>query len=171
MCIRDSCPGCGAHTDWGLLTLLIQDDVGGLEVRLPGGGQREDQDDAASKSSWIHVPPRRDGALLANVGDMLRRWTAGRYRSAPHRVLRPLGGGGGGGDDDDDDDGSGADRYSAAFFINGNADAVIDPARLGLGLGLLPPDADADGSPKAQRWRPITSMEYILERVAATYSD
>jgi len=63
--------GVGEHTDYGLLTLLLQDDVGGLEVKTRAG--------------WIDVPPL-DGALVVNVGDMFDRLTGGLYRSLPHRV-------------------------------------------------------------------------------------
>lgn len=63
--------GVAEHTDYGLLTLLAQDDHGGLEVRTPGG--------------WVDVPTEA-GALVANIGDMLDRMTGGRYRSTPHRV-------------------------------------------------------------------------------------
>lgn len=66
--------GCGAHQDWGALTLLAQDDVGGLEV-FSGG-------------EWNSVP-HHPGSLLVNVGDMMNMWTSCRYRSAPHRVLVP----------------------------------------------------------------------------------
>jgi isopenicillin N synthase-like dioxygenase len=61
----------GEHTDYGLLTLLAQDSVGGLQVR---NGER-----------WIDVP-EVPGSLVCNVGDMLERLTCGRYLSALHRV-------------------------------------------------------------------------------------
>lgn len=64
--------GVGEHSDYGLLTLLGQDDKGGLEVRTRHG--------------WIGVPPRGD-ALVINAGDMFERLTRGRFRSAPHRVV------------------------------------------------------------------------------------
>jgi isopenicillin N synthase-like dioxygenase len=63
--------GVGEHTDYGVLTLLVQDDVGGLEVK--------------SRGAWISVPPAR-GAIVCNIGDMLDRMTGGAYRSTPHRV-------------------------------------------------------------------------------------
>ena len=61
----------GEHTDYGLLTLLAQDSIGGLQVR---NGER-----------WIDVP-EVPGSLVCNVGDMLERLTRGRYLSALHRV-------------------------------------------------------------------------------------
>jgi isopenicillin N synthase-like dioxygenase len=64
--------GVGEHTDYGLLTLLAQDDSGGLQVAAPGGG-------------WIAAPPL-PGTFVCNIGDMLDRMTGGWYRSTPHRV-------------------------------------------------------------------------------------
>lgn len=63
--------GVGEHTDYGLLTLLAQDDNGGLQVKTPHG--------------WIDAPPILD-TLVCNIGDMLDRLTGGVYRSTPHRV-------------------------------------------------------------------------------------
>jgi isopenicillin N synthase-like dioxygenase len=64
--------GIGEHTDYGLLTILRQDDVGGLQVK--------------SRSQWIDAPPI-SGSFICNIGDMLDRLTHGLYRSTPHRVL------------------------------------------------------------------------------------
>ena len=63
--------GVGEHTDYGVLTILRQDDSGGLEVK--------------SRARWIEAPPV-PGTFICNLGDMLDRMTFGRYRSTPHRV-------------------------------------------------------------------------------------
>jgi isopenicillin N synthase-like dioxygenase len=64
--------GVGEHTDYGLLTILRQDDAGGLQVK--------------SRSRWIDAPPIPE-SFICNIGDMLDRLTCGIYRSTPHRVL------------------------------------------------------------------------------------
>jgi len=68
--------GVGEHTDYGLLTLLAQDDSGGLQVATPGG--------------WTDAPPL-PGTLVCNIGDMLDKLTGGWYRSTPHRVRNTSG--------------------------------------------------------------------------------
>jgi isopenicillin N synthase-like dioxygenase len=68
--------GVGEHTDYGLLTLLAQDEHGGLQVHTPEG--------------WIEAPPL-PGTLVCNIGDMLDRLTGGWFRSTPHRVRNASG--------------------------------------------------------------------------------
>jgi isopenicillin N synthase-like dioxygenase len=83
--------GCGAHTDWGFITMLLQDDCGGLQIETPTG--------------WLKAAPV-PGALIVNLGDMVVRLTAGRYASNVHRVLNTV---------------PGRDRYSVAAFFNPHA--------------------------------------------------
>lgn len=90
--------GAGAHTDWGGITLLAQDNLGGLEVQ-----------NAADE--WVAAPPI-EGSFVVNLGDLMSRWTNGVYRSNMHRVLNA--------------DGT-RDRYSIPFFHSPRFDAVIKP--------------------------------------------
>jgi isopenicillin N synthase-like dioxygenase len=74
--VPDESWGVGEHTDYGLLTILLQDAVGGLQVKSSGG--------------WLDAPPV-PGTFICNIGDMLDRMTSGFYRSTPHRVKNPSG--------------------------------------------------------------------------------
>ncbi|MEM7099252.1 MAG: 2OG-Fe(II) oxygenase family protein [Pseudomonadota bacterium] len=70
--VADRQLGAGAHTDYGMLTFLFQDSVGGLQVQGLDG-------------QWIDVETDNDSVVI-NCGDLLERWTNGRYQSTLHRV-------------------------------------------------------------------------------------
>jgi isopenicillin N synthase-like dioxygenase len=90
----------GAHTDYGIVTVLYGDPVPGLEIVGPDG-------------EWHGVIPG-DGLFLVNLGDLLAQWTNDRWRSTVHRVVPPPTGS------------DAARRRSAAFFHDGNYDARIE---------------------------------------------
>lgn len=92
--------GVGRHTDYGVLTILLQDDVGGLQVETKDG-------------SWIEVPPV-PGSFVINLGDILEVWTRGAVRAAPHRVKVS----------------STHDRLSVAMFYAPGFDCVVMPIPL-----------------------------------------
>ena len=89
--------GSAPHTDFGAITLLAQDDVGGLSVKTDEG-------------AWVDVPPI-PGSYVLNVGDMLHRMSNGRLRSTPHRVTNR----------------TGRERYSVPFFYDPHVTTVIEP--------------------------------------------
>lgn len=95
--IREDEIGIGAHTDYGFLTILSQDDNGGLQVRNRAG-------------EWISAPPVAD-TFVVNIGDMVQTLTNDRYSSTLHRVVNT----------------SGRERYSLPFFIDMDFDAVVEP--------------------------------------------
>jgi len=124
--------GMGLHTDYGIVTILWADDVvPGLQVLDRTG-------------AWHGVVPV-SGALLVNLGDLLARWTNERWRSTMHRVLPPL-----------DAMGRPSRRRSAAYFHDGNADAVI---------GCLPVCADATHPPL---YPPVTVTEHLAAKLAGS---
>ncbi|MCG6888374.1 MAG: 2OG-Fe(II) oxygenase [Gammaproteobacteria bacterium] len=90
--------GVGPHTDFGLLTVLCQDHVGGLQVENSSG-------------QWIEAPPI-PGSLVVNVGDLLERWTDGAFRSTPHRVINS----------------SAQERLSLVLAFDPNPETMIDAA-------------------------------------------
>lgn len=93
----DDLYGSAPHTDFGCLTILAQDEIGGLQVQTPSG-------------NWVDAP-RIDGTFVVNVGDMLHRWSNGLLLSTPHRVINR----------------SGKPRFSCPFFYDPNVATTIAP--------------------------------------------
>ena len=94
--INDSQLGAGAHTDYGLTTFLFQDSVGGLEI-------------CDQQGNWHDIEPEED-VVLINSGDLLERWTNGKYKSTLHRVKPII---------------DGKDRFSIAFFVDPDSDTSV----------------------------------------------
>ena len=92
----------GYHTDPGVLTLLLQDDTGGL--------QTQSATLAPEHGGWIDVPPS-PGTIVVNLGDCMQAWTNDRYRAAVHRVL-PM---------------HARRRFSIPYFANPARDAIVAP--------------------------------------------
>jgi isopenicillin N synthase-like dioxygenase len=115
--------GAGAHTDWGWITLLTQDQNGGLEVETATRG-------------WITVDPI-PGAFVVNLGDLVPAWSNGLYHSSLHRVLnkRPD-----------------VDRYSIVLFYNHRYETVVETLPTCLKPGETPQQPFVSGDHRRQKY-------------------
>jgi isopenicillin N synthase-like dioxygenase len=129
-----------AHSDFGTLTLLFQDSVGGLEV-----------EDPHSPGTFRAVPPV-PGAVLVNIGDLMERWSNKRWRSTVHRVIAPP-------NLQTSEKGICPPRYSIPFFSTADPDTVIE---------ALPGCWDEKDNPK--QFESVTAWGYVQMRMAALYS-
>ena len=120
--------GIAPHTDANFMTFLAQTEVPGLQVRVPSG-------------DWIDVP-YVPGSYAVNSGDMLTRWTNGRFKSTPHRALPPVG----------------RHRYAIPFFLGPHIDTVIECL----------PTCQGPGNPA--RFPPITYEAYLTWWYDANYN-
>jgi isopenicillin N synthase-like dioxygenase len=89
--------GVSPHTDYGCITILHQDETGGLQVK-------------DRKGNWLTAHPIAD-TFVVNVGDLMHRWSNDRFISNPHRVVNA----------------SGRERFSIPVFVDPDWDTVIDP--------------------------------------------
>ena len=122
--------GMGAHTDYGIVTVLWADRVPGLEIHGADG-------------NWHPVMPA-DGALLVNLGDAMARWTNEQWISTLHRVAAPR------------VNGVLVPRRSAAYFHDGNVDAVIECL----------PSCVTEANPA--RYEPVTVGEHLAAKLAGS---
>ena len=121
--------GCGAHSDYGMLTLLSTDGNSGLQVKKQDG-------------TWLSVKASATD-FVVNIGDMLERWTNGRYKSTLHRVVMT----------------QEVTRYSIPFFFEPNFDCVVE---------CLPCCVTEDCPPK---FPPTTSGQHLLDKYRQTHAD
>jgi isopenicillin N synthase-like dioxygenase len=120
--------GIAPHTDANFLTFLAQTEVPGLQLRLPSG-------------DWLDVPYVPD-SFAVNSGDMMTRWTNGRFKSTPHRALPPVG----------------RPRYAIPFFLGPHLDTEI---------ACLP---SCQGPDNPARFPPITYDAYLRWWYDANYN-
>jgi polar amino acid transport system ATP-binding protein len=142
--------GVGEHSDYGLLTILWQDDVGGLQVK--------------TREGWVEAPPVPQ-SFVCNIGDMLDRMTGGLYRSTPHRVALNT---------------SGRDRLSMPFFFDPNFEARVRPiAGLAASAAAQPHNTVvAAAQDRAARWDGAnihafdgTYGDYLLGKVSKVFPE
>jgi len=105
----ESRQGVGAHHDSGLITFIMQDEVGGLQV--------------LSGDTFIDAP-QIPGAYILNLGEMLQLATDGYLRATKHRVVSPA---------------TGLARISIAYFFNPSMEATLQPVALPPALAALAP--------------------------------
>ena len=119
--------GIAPHTDSNFMTFLAQTEVPGLQVRMPSG-------------RWLDVP-YIPGSFAVNSGDILHRWSNGRFKSTPHRAVPPVG----------------RDRYAIPFFLGPRFDQLIECL----------PTCTGPGNPP--RWPPIIYSEWQVWWYDANY--
>ena len=128
--VDDEQMGMGEHTDYGIVTILWADRVAGLQV-------------LGTEGQWHDVVPE-PGALLVNLGDVMARLTNDQWLSTLHRVKPPV------------ENGVIRRRRAAAFFHDGNEDAVVHP---------LPGMVDASHPPL---YKPLTIGEHLLAKLGGS---
>ena len=142
----DPAPRCGAHTDFGAMTLLFQrQGQPGLEITSPDG-------------SWMPVlvsPPGTEHdslpPIVVNIGDMLDYWTNGYLKSTRHRVVMPAAGAG--------------ERYSMAYFCHPAKETELVP----VPSPLIVERDKAGGKQELDGNRPITAAEHLKRKLAEAY--
>ncbi|KAH8681917.1 MFS transporter [Xylariales sp. PMI_506] len=132
--------GVGAHRDFGCVTILLQDEVGGLQVQDERTGE------------WLAVQPV-PGAFVINVGNTMMRWTNHHYTSGTHRVMNF----------------SHSERYSVPFFFNGNPSKIIDTLP-GCEMRKDTSDRPYGPPLKQAKYDPIRLRDYLQQQYQTSYA-
>jgi isopenicillin N synthase-like dioxygenase len=151
-----------AHSDFGTLTLLFQDDVGGLEIADLGSADTEKSAEFEKHGSFTPVKPV-PGTVVVNIGYLLMRWSNGRWKNTIHRVMGPSSlpmQEGSTKPDNPRTTGSDAgsledttpERYSIPFFASPDPEAMIDAL----------PGCWSQDVPK--RWKPVNSGDFLRRK-------
>lgn len=125
--------GASSHTDFGAITLLLQHTNEGLHIF--------NKEEGNGLNDWVPVPPL-EGAYVVNAGDILERWTNGDYKSAQHRVVNAS---------------PTKDRYSVAYFLEGNLDCRVQALSSDKENGHKNDDS-------------FTVEEHMIDRLSSSYS-
>ena len=137
---------CGAHSDYGMITLLATDDQPGLQILLQTNKHStsaDHNDEVDKEEKWVSVTPPPIGTFVVNLGDMLERWTNGKFKSTVHRVVS-----------------SGEkERYSIPFFYEPNFDTVVECLDVCLENGEEP------------KFPKTTAGGHLVEKYNQTHSD
>jgi len=131
-----------AHSDWGSITMLFQDDCGGLEVEKRG-----------KEGEFVGVETRR-GACVVNVGDLLMRWSNDYLKSTLHRVTLPPAA-----DRFTGEERMTRARYSIPYFVSPDIDAVIECMK------------ECAGDDNPVKYEPVVQKEYRLMRAKLQYRE
>jgi len=145
-----------AHSDFGTLTLLFQEEVGGLQVADMSSTDKISSTAVDKSAKYLDVEPNSK-IILVNIGYLLMRWTNGRWKNTVHRVSEPplakdtkrV---------EDDSPGLIPERYSIAFFSFPDAKTNVEPF------------SSCYGDQVSKRWGPINAGDYLLRKRADLYS-
>lgn len=150
-----------AHSDFGTLTLLFQDHIGGLEIADMSSTSKTSSASVEESAKFVHIDPQ-PGTIVINVGYLLMRWTNGRWKNTVHRVVEPpasLTGDKISPATDISTENMAPDRYSIAFFSHPNRETIIQPL------------AVCCSEQEPRKWGPINAGKYLLKKRADIYSD
>lgn len=152
---NDGIYGCGKHSDYGMITILATDENPGLQIALDPslvtGAETECTTTSTNSNDtqeiWMDVPPPPPGTFIVNLGDMLERWTNGKFKSTIHRVINH----------------KGVERWSIPFFYDPNFDTVVkclDVCR-----------TNEDGNESQEKYPVTTSGQHLLDKYKETHAD